>query len=120
MSTFASLAGISIRFAQFSGPRETRRGEDVRTFDNTLVAGSDRPRRQWEGTTVPLSHADVNALRYATESGPVVFTGEKTRGAEVLCHVRITSLRDGPDVQGGITKRKEYNETLTVSLTEVL
>jgi hypothetical protein len=119
MPASIEIAGIEVDLVSFQQRPDARRGEMVRAFDNTLLDGTDRPKRTWDGTTDWMTPASEQALRAAVGSGPVVCTGFVLSDEQVLCSVSIEAVPRGPDVLNGRPDYAALNVTLPLVLTEV-
>lgn len=93
---FLTIAGTSYKVTRFRWDDPARRGEDVRAFDNTLLAGTDLPKRKGGGELVPLAMPALNTLRAAVAS-PVSCGGDAMQGGAGTFRVRITSEEAGPE-----------------------
>lgn len=116
---FLVIAGIEVEVTRFRERPRVFRGEAVRSFNNTLMDGTDAGKGEWDAETYPLAATAVDALRAAIGSGSVLCTGAAFRDAAHLCKVTIEDAPYGPDVQGGAEDWTDFNQTLALLLREV-
>lgn len=116
---FLTIAGTTVEMTAFSEKKPEYRGESVRAFDNTLLSGKDGRRRQWGGTTYPMTPTAAEALREATKNGArVACTGSALRGLTYTCEVEVEGAEFGPDVSQSAQDWTGHGEALTLTLTE--
>lgn len=116
---FLTVAGIELEMTRFVERAPEVRGEAVRAFDNTLMDGTDAPRRVFDGDTYWMTVDDADALRAAVAAGAVLCTGPALRGAALLCKVVIGDAPYGPDVQAGREDWTDFNQALSLNVREV-
>lgn len=113
------VGGMGLRLTSFQERPREYRGESVRSFDNSLMSGRDRPARTWDGVTDSYSPAEENSLRSIVEAGNVVCSGIGLHSETLLCEVTIESTPRGPNVQGALRDYSTVNVTMSLVLREV-
>ena len=96
---FAVLSGLELVVTSFSETPTTYRGEAVRAFDNSMLDGTDAPKRAWELTHYPVPEAYAATLR-TLGTGLRAFSGDCLGGASVTVKVRITRQEYVPSIVG--------------------
>lgn len=96
---FAVLSGLDLVVTSFSESPTVYRGEAVRAFDNSMLDGTDAPKRAWELTHFPVPEAYAATLR-TLGTGIRTFSGDCLGGGSTNVKVRITRQDYVPSIVG--------------------
>lgn len=114
---FAILSGLTMVVTSFSEATTTYRGEAVRSFDNSMLDGTDAPKRVWEFTHYPVSEAYAATLR-TLGTGIRTFSGDCLGGASTTVKVRITRQEYVPSIVGNKEDYSAHYVVFTFALEE--